>query len=294
MTGDLPKRSKIYQGRITNSTIWDRFALRPDDTLVVTPPKCGTTWVQAIVLMLIHGRPGMDKVLDQISLWVDCGFRDIDARAATLTAQTHRRCIKSHTPLDGITFDPACTYFAVYRHPLDVHFSMRRFALAMNVDLMKDRFPDAISEGFRMYLDDASKDGGNDDMTLDSITYHYQSFRRWAHLPNVHLVHYADLKRDLKGQVLRIADILGCDHPESLIDEIVEGARFETMKANAREAVQDQKSVLDNAETFFASGTNNKWEKHLTPDEVALYDRRIRELLPEDDVRWLEWGSATV
>ncbi|MCW3782138.1 sulfotransferase domain-containing protein [Defluviimonas salinarum] len=292
MTEALPERSRIYRGRITDSTIWDRFALRPGDALVVTPPKCGTTWVQAIVLMLIHGRPGMDKLVDQISLWVDCGFRDVDARAAVLAAQTHRRCIKSHTPLDGITYDPDCTYFAVYRHPLDVHFSMRRFALSMNVDLMNDRFPDDISEGFRMYLEDRSKDGGNDDMTLDSITYHYASFRRWAHLPNLHLLHYADLTRDLKGQVERIQRILGYDHPERLIDEIVAGARFETMKANAREAVQEENSVLDNAASFFASGTSNKWEKYLTAEEVARYDRRIRELLPEADVRWLERGAA--
>ncbi|MCB2137258.1 MAG: sulfotransferase domain-containing protein [Rhodobacteraceae bacterium] len=293
MNSGLPGRTTVYQGRITNSTIWDRFALRSDDVLVVTPPKCGTTWTQAIILMLIHGKIGMDKVLDEISLWVDCGFRDVDDRAARLTAQTFRRCIKSHTPFDGITYNPDCTYFAVYRHPLDVHFSMRLFALSMNVDLMNDRFPEDISEGFRMFLDDRSKDGGNDDMTLDSITGHYLSFRRWAHLPNVHLVHYADLKRDPKAQVQRIAEIIGCHHPESFIDEVVEGSRFDTMKQNARVAVTEQKSVLDDASSFFASGTNNKWEKYLSAEEVDRYRRRVRELLPEADVQWLEWGSAT-
>ncbi|MCV2868088.1 sulfotransferase domain-containing protein [Defluviimonas sp. WL0002] len=288
----LPERSRIYGGRLTDSTIWDRFQLRPDDVFVVTPPKCGTTWTQAILLMLIHGSIGMDKVLDEVSLWLDCGFRDVDERAAMLAAQPHRRCIKSHTPFDGIPYDPSCTYFAVYRHPLDVHFSMRRFALSMNVDLMNDRFPDDVAEGFRMYLDDRSKDGGNDDMTLDSITYHYQSFRRWAHLPNVHLVHYADLQRDLRGQVQRLAGIIGCEHPESFIDAVVEGARFDTMKRNARETVREKGSVLDDPASFFASGTSNKWERHLTPDQVACYDRRVRELLPEQDLRWLEWGSA--
>jgi len=291
MAHSLPERSRVYRGRITNSTIWERFPLRPGDVFVVTPPKCGTTWTQAIILMLIHGRIGMDKVLDEVSLWVDCGFRDVDERAAVLTAQDHRRCIKSHTPFDGITYDPACTYFAVYRHPLDVHFSMRRFALSMNVDLMNDRFPADVSEGFRMFLDDRSKDGGNDDMTLDSITYHFQSFRRWAHLSNVHLIHYADLQRDLKGQVMRIARTIGCDHPDGFLDEVVEGSRFETMKENARISVRENNSVLDDPSSFFASGTSNKWERHLTPEEVARYDRRIRELLSEADVHWLEWGG---
>ena len=43
---------------------------------------------------------------------------------ADLAAQTHRRFIKTHTPLDGIPNDPTVTYICVGRHPRDVALSM--------------------------------------------------------------------------------------------------------------------------------------------------------------------------
>ena len=43
---------------------------------------------------------------------------------ADLEAQTHRRFIKTHTPLDGIPNDPAVTYICVGRDPRDVGLSM--------------------------------------------------------------------------------------------------------------------------------------------------------------------------
>ena len=45
---------------------------------------------------------------------------------ADLEAQTHRRFIKTHTPLDGIPSDPAVTYICVGRDPRDMGLSMDR------------------------------------------------------------------------------------------------------------------------------------------------------------------------
>ena len=37
------QRSMVY-----DSARWTGFSLRPDDIVVSTPPKCGTTWTQMI------------------------------------------------------------------------------------------------------------------------------------------------------------------------------------------------------------------------------------------------------
>lgn len=295
MNASLPHRDKTYLGRLTNSVIWSEFDLRGDDIIVSTPPKCGTTWMQSLIAMLIFGKPGMDVEISRISPWLDCGFRDNQAIAAVLNAQDHRRCIKSHTPFDGITYDPQCTYIAVYRHPLDVHFSMRDHDRNMKNPILRDRFPDDLREGFRLFVDGKSPDGGNDDMTLDAIVHHFLSFRVWAHLPNVHLFHYADMTGGLALEVNRLQYLLGYHHPQSVVDEIVRGGQFETMRGNARRTATPGGSemFLDEA-AFFSSGSSGKWQSHLTGEDIALYQAEIARMLPPEDILWLEQGRGCV
>jgi aryl sulfotransferase len=42
-----------YRGGLTDSERWDGFAFRPDDVVISTPSKCGTTWLQMICALLI-------------------------------------------------------------------------------------------------------------------------------------------------------------------------------------------------------------------------------------------------
>jgi hypothetical protein len=288
----IPQRSKTYIGPTTNSEIWSQFQLRPNDVIVSTPPKSGTTWMQSIILMLIFGKIGMDNEVDTISPWLDCGFRDNEAIAKPLDIQSHRRCIKSHTPFDGITYDPECTYIAVYRHPLDVHFSMRKHVENLKIDLLKDRFPESISEDFRMFVEDETPDGANDDMTLDSIVYHYLSFRNFTHLPNVHLYHYADMSENLKVNVSQLSSILEYDHPIDIIDQIVDGASFSTMQSNAKRTASGESATFKDEAAFFSSGTSQKWAGKLSETEVDAYDRRVAGLLSPEDVSWIEFGNT--
>ena len=51
--------TRRYQGFFADSARWERFALRPDDIVITTPSKCGTTWMQHIVGMLV-----LDVVID--------------------------------------------------------------------------------------------------------------------------------------------------------------------------------------------------------------------------------------
>jgi len=60
--------------------------------------------------------------------WLDVAFRDRKAIATSLSNLERRRCIKTHTPMDGIAYGAEPTYIVVYRHPVDVHFSDVHFS----------------------------------------------------------------------------------------------------------------------------------------------------------------------
>ncbi len=109
---------------MADSARWERFEQRPGDVIITTPSKCGTTWMQTIVGILLNQRTDLPPI-GTISPWLDMQIRTEDEVFGLLAAQTGRRFMKTHTPLDGLPANPSVTYLAVIRHPLDVALSDR-------------------------------------------------------------------------------------------------------------------------------------------------------------------------
>ena len=113
-----------YVGTVYDSNRWDGLELRPGDIIIAPPPKCGTTWTQMICALLILQEPELPLPLNRLSPWIDMVTRARTEVFADLQAQTHRRFIKTHTPLDGIPNDPRVTYICIGRDPRDVALSI--------------------------------------------------------------------------------------------------------------------------------------------------------------------------
>ena len=108
---------------MVDSARWERFTFRPGDVVISTPSKCGTTWMQTIVGMLLLDRVDLGAPISTLSPWLDMLIRTDDEVFDLLEPQTHRRFIKTHTPLDGVPRHDEVTYIALIRHPLDVALS---------------------------------------------------------------------------------------------------------------------------------------------------------------------------
>src|SRR6187431_1814917 len=100
----LPRHGLMrrYRGFMADSARWERFAFRPDDVIISTPSKCGTTWMQNIVGMLVLDRTDLGAPISSLSPWLDMLIRTDEDVFGLLEAQRHRRFIKTHTPLDGL------------------------------------------------------------------------------------------------------------------------------------------------------------------------------------------------
>lgn len=245
-------------------------------------------WNSAVFAVFIHAWE------TRSSPWLDAGFRDQKAMAASQDSLTRRRCLKSHTPMDGIAYGVEPTYIVVYRHPADAHFSFRS-----HVENMKDNsdligmYPPDLSVGFRRFLDDPLTDAGTDDLTISSIVHHYAQAKMRRSNGNVHFFHYADLSRDLHGQITRLAGILDISLPAKTITDVTEANTFASMRkvAETSETRFDEKSPFRDQAGFFASGTSNKWEGRLTNEDIERYGALCASLLPPEDVAWLNWGD---
>ena len=124
-TDGIPTLDRVYQNHHLDSTRWASFEHRPDDIVISTSYKAGTTWTQRIVSLLIFGLEPLPADLGTLSPWVDARWSGPEATTnETLSAQTHRRFVKSHLPLDAIPYWEDVRYIAVGRDSRDVFMSV--------------------------------------------------------------------------------------------------------------------------------------------------------------------------
>ena len=287
-------KRQLYLGPLTDNRRWDQVTIRSDDVIVVTPPKCGTTWMQTIVALLFSGDPEMEPELSVRMPWVDIRLREMGEVAARLEAMTERRSMKSHTPMDGLPFHDQAQYICVFRHPLDAHFSYRNHIRNVPISWFDMWYPQDDAEGvtFRRFLDGGPEGFDGDAMPLAHILRHYATARALAERPNVTLFHYADMTRDLAGTFDRVAGLLGISHAPEVMDALVQAATFENMKAHAdRFAPSGGKGFFKSDADFFHSGTSGQWRGVLTEAELAGYEA-VMATLGKEERAWLEFGAV--
>src|SRR5206468_12107470 len=108
-----------YRHLVFDNRRWQLFVPRADDIFVCTPPKCGTTWMQTIVVELLFPDGDAPGPVTHIAPWIDARFEPIDVVLERLEAQTHRRSIKTHTAADGIPWFSDASYIVVGRDGRD-------------------------------------------------------------------------------------------------------------------------------------------------------------------------------
>jgi hypothetical protein len=275
--------------------------MRPDDVIITTPSKCGTTWMQTIVGSLLFGRVDLGAPMSIISPWLDMVIHTDDEVFGILDAQEHRRFIKTHTPLDGLPLRGSVTYIAVVRHPLDVALSDRDHAENMRIEramqMRADAFgelgpseseeaPEDVAEYLRWFIDNHEQPTGSGPVGLEDYCQQVDTYWQARHLPNVHLFHYAEMWADLPGQMRRVAEILGVEVDEQVWPGLVDGATLSSMRSRATKTIPNaHQDLWVSPEQFFKSGGTRDWADHLTADEIAHFEERIHDLA-RDSAPW--------
>src|SRR5688500_14963807 len=99
-TPALPLKTREMHNHHFNSTVWNDFQFRDDDIVISTYAKSGTTWLQQIVSQLIFaGQEGLPVA--EMSPWLDLRIPPKEVKLAAVNAQTHRRFLKTHLPVDA-------------------------------------------------------------------------------------------------------------------------------------------------------------------------------------------------
>lgn len=305
MANPLREPTREYRSPTTDSRRWEGFQPRAGDVVVATYPKCGTTWTQRIVDLLIHQSPEPRPIM-QLYPWLDATFfAPIEADLATLDAQTHRRAIKSHLPFDSLPIYGDMKYIHVARDGRDACFSFHNHMLGMTSEAQQmigaqvtdPRFPPPVptpEDPREFYLNwIAEAEAGETDafgVDLPFLEYEMTWWRERAR-PNVLLVHYNDMKADLEGEMGRISRFLDIDTPAARLSELARAAEFETMKSQGASLLPALSLVFDKGhERFLNKGTNGRWKAALTEEDVARYEALTLTRLTPSAAAWIQGG----
>jgi aryl sulfotransferase len=122
--------------------------------------------------------------------------------------------------------------------------------------------------------------------SLPGVMWHLSDAWARRSQPNVLLVHYVDLVRDLDGQMRRLARRLGITVPEQTWPGLVEAATFEQMRARAGHLVTSG-GILKSSAAFFRLGSSGAARETLTEAQIDHYHRRVAQLAAPDMLAWL-------
>ena len=276
--------------------------------MIATYPKCGTTWMQRIVALLVFQDPAPLPVMES-RRGSTAGSASRSKMLATIEAQDHRRFLKAHLPADGLPLHDEVSYIHVARDGRDAclsyHNHLHGFTPAMLDELDRGRpgrrgdrapvsraCPPIPADFFHRWVTEGAVPGDDDGLPQMSYFHFERSWWDERQRPNVLLVHYADMKADLGGEMRRVADFLGISVPAALWPALVEAAGFDAMRRAGDTLMGRARAIFrDGAATFFHRGETGRWRGIFRDDDLALYAAKCARL-PPGCARWLEVGSV--
>jgi hypothetical protein len=281
-----------YKSDLTDTDRWAHFVAREGDIFVITPSKNGTTWMQTIVTFLVFGSSDLDFVPAERSPWFDVTFMPIEEALKTLEHDDQRNIIKTHTPLDGVPFYESATYIGVYRDPRDAFFSMRNHAENMVLDIGLTN--QSIEDQFHDWLEGEFKPGGSERFLCYPV-HHLKCLWNLRNRPNIHLFHYADLLRDLKGEMRRVAEAIHVEVSEPLLSQLADAATFSNMRSNFQKFVPGTNNGFwREPKEFLKQGVSGQWQGTLPPELLQRFDDRLIELAGDEIAQWLLHGNGGI
>lgn len=290
----LPRRQqsilelRLYQGFwlpehwVPGTVVFQRrFAPRPEDVLLASYPKCGTTWIKALAFatMTRAAYQPAEHPLLRLNPHDCIPFLDeifADGQEAKLDVLPSPRLMNTHMPYtllpESVTRDAGagCKVVYICRDPKDMVVSLWHFLRRAQPD-------QSFADTFESVCDGAVAAGPVWDHIL---TYWHASV---AHPDSVLFLKYEDLLRDTGKNVRRLAEFMGrpfsaAEEDAGAVAAVVELCSFDKMKGlevNKSGSMGAYCSMPRDA--FFRKGVAGDWVNHMTPEMATRLDEIVRD-----------------
>ncbi|KAI4967641.1 hypothetical protein ZWY2020_020475 [Hordeum vulgare] len=255
-----------------------RFEPRPEDVIVASFPKSGTTWLNALTFATMARRAyppaGADHPLRRLNPHQCLPFLEglfQGGREAELEALPSPRLMNTHMPLPMVpSAVPGCRVVYVCRDPKDMAVSAWHFLRRLRPDLDFAVVFESVCDGT---------------MAFGPVWDHVLGYWRasMAMPDKVLFLRYEELLRDPAEKVRKLARFLGtpfsaAEDEAGTVDDIVQLCSFEHLKgleANKTGCLDPLLPVPRDA--LFRNGASGDWVNHMTPEMASRLDKIVAD-----------------
>ncbi|XP_032430801.1 sulfotransferase family 2, cytosolic sulfotransferase 2 isoform X1 [Xiphophorus hellerii] len=253
---------------------YEEFTFRPDDVVIVTYPKSGTTWMQEILPLIVSG--GDPASVETLPNWDRVPWLE-ETRASILKLEERPspRLFTTHfhysmMPPSFFQVKPKVVY--VMRNPKDVFTSAFHYYNSASF-LVK---PGPQSEFLQKFL--------TGKVIFGSWFDHVKGWLNAKDKLQIMYISYEEMiKQDLNDAVSRIAQFLGKPLELDVLEKIADKCLFKNMKNNpmSNYSVVPQEFMDQTKSQFLRKGVAGDWRNLLTPDEAQHFDNVFKEKMKD-------------
>lgn len=261
----------------------EKFQARPDDVLIATYPKAGTTWMQEIVDSIMNnGELEKNKRAPthvRFPFLEICSPPPIPSGVAILNNTPSPRLVKTHLPFELVPqsfWEHKCKTIYVARNAKDNAVSYYFF------DLMNKCQPDPGT--WDQYVERFLKG----EIAWGNWFDHVIGWWNAKDKHEILYMFYEDMKEDPKREIRKVMKFLGKNLSEEVLDTICHHTNFKVMKENPMANYSTVPNILldQNLSPFMRKGEVADWMNYFTESQNKMFNMEYEKRMKGTDLKF--------